>query len=98
MPPQDEFAGDASSNLTGRADVDLETFLGNLERHLENVKLADLDPATRLQDLPEWTSLQALVVAASFDWDYGVIISDKEFRDAQSVLGLYNAVVRKMRR
>jgi acyl carrier protein len=97
MASQDELADDNGSKPAGRPTLDLETFLLNLERHFENVQLTNVEPSTRLQDLPQWTSLQALVVAASFDCDYGIIISDREFRDARSILDLYRAVVQKMR-
>jgi acyl carrier protein len=70
-----------------------ETFVSNLERHLG----IELTVGTRLQDLPEWTSLQALIVAASFNWDYGVTISADEFRRADSVVDLYGIVNNMMR-
>lgn len=75
---------------------DVQTFIRNLEAHLDNAVPVQLDPETRIRDLPEWTSLQALLVVASFEWDYGVTISADEFAGAERVRDLFDLVVRRM--
>jgi acyl carrier protein len=77
--------------------IEVQNFIENLERHLTNVAPGRLQSETRLRDLPEWDSLQALVVAASFDWDYGVTISADEFAGTQTIRDLHALVTQKVR-
>jgi acyl carrier protein len=76
--------------------IDVESFISNLERHLDLPAPSGLQSGTRPRDLPEWTSLQALILVASFDWDYGVTISADEFGQAESIADLYALVTGKM--
>lgn len=76
--------------------IELPNFISNLERHLTNVVPGHLQTATSLRDLPEWDSLQALVVVASFEWDYGITISGDEFAETQTIQDLHALVVQKM--
>ena len=75
--------------------IEVQDFIENLERHLTSIAPRRLQSETRLRDLPEWDSLQALVVVASFDWDYGVTISSDEFAGAQTVQELHTLVRQK---
>jgi acyl carrier protein len=74
---------------------DIETFVRNLEAHLDDPVPVRLDPETRFRDLPEWTSLRALIVVASIDWDYGVTISADEFAQAEKIRDLFDLVARR---
>jgi acyl carrier protein len=76
--------------------IEMEEFIENLERQLTNVAPGQLHSETRLRDLPEWDSLQALVIVASFDADYGVTISADEFAGARTVRDLHTLVTQKL--
>jgi acyl carrier protein len=76
--------------------IEIGNFISNLERHLTQVAPRRLETETRLRDLPEWDSLQALIVVASVDWDYGVTISGDEFAGTQTIRDLHALVVQKM--
>jgi acyl carrier protein len=82
-----------------RADViDDQTFIRNLERHLDKPVAEGLASDSRLKDLPDWDSLKALLVVASLDWDYGVTISADEYAGAETIRDLYALVSQKIRR
>ena len=76
--------------------IEVANFIANLERHLPNLGHGQLGAETRLRDLPEWDSLQALVVVASLDWDYGVTISGDEFAGTQTISDLHALVAQKL--
>jgi acyl carrier protein len=76
--------------------IEVQHFIENLERHLTSVAPGRLQSDTCLRDLPEWDSLQALVVVASFDWDYGVTISADEFAGTRSIRDLHDLVTKKL--
>jgi acyl carrier protein len=76
-----------------RNPLQLQTFIHNFERNLANAGVRGLNGGTRFRDLPDWTSLQALVVVASFAADYGVSLSDIEFQSADTLQDLYQVVM-----
>jgi len=72
------------------------TFARNIERCLQNPVPGGLDVKARLRDLPGWTSLQALIIVSGFESDYGITVSQDEFREANTVQDLHGVVVRRM--
>jgi acyl carrier protein len=48
---------------------------------------------TRFRELEEWSSMQALIVIAAIDENYGVTIPEKDFRSASTVQELYELVI-----
>ena len=78
--------------------IEVQTFIQNLEHHLTNIEPGRLESDTCLRELPEWDSLQALVLVASFDWDYGVTISGDEFAATRTIGDLHALVTQKLQR
>lgn len=76
-----------------RDPVDLATFIRNLEREFDGGIPGGLHPAHRLHNLSDWSSLQALMVVAGFERDYGVTISAADLDRAETVADLYHIVV-----
>ncbi|MGZ8504051.1 MAG: hypothetical protein ACXWV5_06275 [Flavitalea sp.] len=74
----------------------IELFIQNFENQFQNPFEESVHPATSFRDLKEWTSLQALIIISSFDWDYEVIISAEELRKANTIDDLYHLVVNKI--
>jgi acyl carrier protein len=75
---------------------DFNTFARNLERQFNDPIPGGLQPTTLFRNLLEWTSMQALVVISSFDWDYGVIFSSEDLRKARTIGDLYELVTQKI--
>ena len=49
---------------------------------------------TLFRELEEWSSMQALIVIAAIDEHYGVTITEKDFRAAQTVADLYTLTLK----
>lgn len=73
-----------------------ELFTSNLEQQFQKPIPGGLTADTRFRDLEEWTSLQALIVISSFNWDYGITISAEELRKAVTIDDLYSLVTQKI--
>ena len=76
--------------------VDIGTFLRNIEQEFDGRLAGGLRPETRFHDLGDWTSLQALIVVAGFERDYGVTISADDLGRAETLQDLYGLVVRRI--
>jgi acyl carrier protein len=76
--------------------IDIEAFIRGIERQLDAPIPGGLAAATRFRELADWTSLQALTVVASFEWDYGVNLSAAEFGRVETIGELYDMVIARM--
>jgi acyl carrier protein len=76
--------------------LDVRTFARNVASYLEDPLDGEVDLAMRIEDLPSWTSLQALMVVIGFERDYGVTVSQEEFNKAHTVQDLYRIVAQKI--
>lgn len=54
---------------------------------------APMQLETPFRDLEEWSSMQALIVIATVDEQFGVTLPEKEFRKARTVGDLYRITV-----
>ena len=66
-----------------KAEDFLKTFSENFDQ-----SSSVIDLSTSFRDLEEWSSMQALIVIAAIDEHYGVTITEKDFRAAQTVADL----------
>lgn len=73
-------------------NIQQQQFLENLRKQFEGEDPGDIQLETRFRELGTWTSMQALIVLASFDWDYGVMLDADEMRKAQTIQELYEMV------
>lgn len=50
---------------------------------------------TVFRELEEWSSMQALIVIAAIDENFGVTIPERDFREAKTVEDLYKLTKRE---
>ncbi len=77
-------------------ELQLDTFIEKLEEQFEELEKGTLKADTEFRQLEEWTSMQALIIIASFDWEYGVTITADELKGATTVIDLFNIVQHKV--
>lgn len=75
--------------------LDPSMFLEKFESHFEEIEAGSVGLETEFRQLAEWTSMQSLVVIASFDWEYQVMVSAEELKNAKTVGDLYRLVKEK---
>jgi acyl carrier protein len=76
--------------------IDIGTFLRNVEREFDSPIPGGLQPEMCFRDLADWTSLQALIVVAGFERDYGVTISAEDLSRAETLQDLYGVVLERI--
>jgi acyl carrier protein len=77
-------------------NLTFDRFVELLEAQFEALPPNSLQSDTAFRELEEWTSMQSLIVIASFDWDHGVTVSADELRAATTIQDLYHLVVSKL--
>jgi acyl carrier protein len=76
--------------------IDPDIFIANFEAQFQELQPAEVTMDTEFRQLAEWSSMQSLIVIASFDWEYGVTLSAEELMAAQTVADLYAIVAAKV--
>lgn len=80
-----------------QGDIDVATFVAKFEAQFQEIAPGTVSLETHFRQLAEWSSMQSLVVIASFDWEYGVTLSAEELASAQTVGDLHALVAAKAR-
>jgi len=75
--------------------MDVNELISKLQQEFEDVPAGTLKPETKLSDIPDWSSMHALIIIALADIEYGVTIKGEELRKAQSIQELYNMIITK---
>ena len=74
----------------------IEEFITNFTAQFPNPVDEAVHADTQFRDLKDWTSLQALIIVSSFDWDYGVVMDADELRKAVTMRDLYEIITQKL--
>jgi acyl carrier protein len=75
--------------------ADIGNFIDNIESQFDYPVPEGLHPETLFRNVSNWDSLQSLIVIAGVQEEYGVTITDDEFRATQTLQELYDLVIRK---
>ena len=70
--------------------MNLEQFIKKLEEELEDIEIGILKPQTKFRELEQWDSMSALIIISLSDKYFGKRIILEEFKEAHTVLELYN--------
>jgi acyl carrier protein len=82
----------------GETKPTVELFIKNFVAQLPQPVSDKITADTHFRELKDWTSLQALIIVSSFDWDYGVIIESEELRNAVTLQDLFEIITQKLLR
>lgn len=67
----------------------IEQFIESFINAVDFQEAIEINPETRLQDLPEWDSLAALGVIVMFDVDFGKAITGEALKQSRTIADLY---------
>jgi acyl carrier protein len=68
----------------------LDIFTQKLEQEFEDLEPGTLKPETNMRQLPQWSSMHALIIMALLDTEYNVKLSGDDLRNSNTVLDVYN--------
>lgn len=76
--------------------IDAAVFIAKFEAQFQELTPGEVTLETDFRQLAEWSSMQSLIVIASFDWEYGVTLSAEELMAAHTVADLFAIVSSKV--
>jgi len=75
--------------------MNLNTFIENFIEAVEIEDVSTIEPTTVFRDIEEWDSLAALSTIAMADEEYGVTITNKDLKEAETIERLWQLIERK---
>ncbi len=73
----------------------IQEFIDNVTDQFPSLS-EELLPETRFREMPEWSSLEALLIITMVDEEYGIVLPPDEMRKTQTIQELYDLVVSKL--
>lgn len=77
--------------------MNIESFITNLEEAIDDFEPESLTPDTRFRELPEWSSVNALLMLAMIFNCYQVSVNGTELAECHTVQDLYDRVDQRLK-
>ncbi len=71
---------------------DITVFIQKIESEIDGLTPGVLQADTRFRELPEWSSMHALIIIALAETEYDVSISGEDLRGCKTIQDIYNVV------
>ncbi len=76
--------------------IDVHEFISLLEKEFDDLSPGTLTPNTNYRDIPNWSSMHALIIIAFADAHFNVELTATELKNTQTIQDLYNVIQSKM--
>lgn len=76
--------------------IDVSEFTQLLEEEFEDMEPGTLQPTTNYRDIPDFSSMYALIIIAFIDNQFDVLLEGKDLKEAQTIQDLYTIVKNKL--
>ncbi|MCX7729241.1 MAG: acyl carrier protein [Bacteroidia bacterium] len=74
----------------------IQEFTQLLEKEFEDLTPGTLTPQTNYRDIPNWSSMHALIIIAFVDANFGVELTASDLRSTQTIEDLYTIIQSKL--
>lgn len=72
--------------------MQLQEFVARFAQEFAEVEPGKITSETVFRDLDEWSSMQALIIIAMIDEEFGVTLSAEDMRNSKTVGDIYTIV------
>jgi acyl carrier protein len=76
--------------------MNIDEFIQLLEKEFEDLPAGTLKPSTNYRDIPNWSSMHALIIIAFVDANFGVELTASDLRSTSTIQDLYNTIQSKL--
>ena len=70
----------------------ISTFITRIEAEIEGIAPGSLKADTNYRQIPEWSSMYALILIALAETEYNVTVTGEDLRQCNTVEDLYNLI------
>ncbi len=74
----------------------LEIFTSKVEREIDGIVPGSLKGDTNYRDIPEWSSMHALIIIALAETEYDVTLTGEDMRKCQTVGDIYAIITSRI--
>lgn len=71
---------------------DISGFIKKIEAEIEELQAGVMQAETNYRDIPEWSSMHALILIALSETEYNVSLSGEDLRKCNTVQDLYDLI------
>ncbi len=75
--------------------ISIEEFTQLLEKEFEDIPPGTLTPQTNYRDIPNWSSMHALIIIAFVDANFNVELTANDLKNTQTIKDLYDIILSK---
>ncbi|MEO6883135.1 MAG: acyl carrier protein [Bacteroidia bacterium] len=75
--------------------MNINDFITQIENEIEEITPGSLKSETVFRNLPEWSSMHALIIIALIDIEYDVTITGEDLRKSTTISDLFQIVKSK---
>jgi len=72
--------------------MSIEEFILKIEAEIEELPKGRLQPETNYRQIPEWSSMHALILIALAETEYNVTLTGEDLRSCQTVGDLFQVI------
>lgn len=76
--------------------ISVKEFTRLIEKEFEDIEPSSLSPETNYRDIPDFSSMHALIIIALIDNEFDVLLSGQDLKSTQTINDLYNLVKDKL--
>ena len=74
---------------------DINAFIGKLEVEFDEIEKGRLIPSLGYKDMEGWSSMKALILIATIDSEYGILLNGEDISKASTLQDIYDIVKSK---
>lgn len=74
----------------------VQELIAKIEHEIEELPQGALQPDTHFRQLPEWSSMHALIIIALAETEYNVTLSGNDLRSCATVSDLHRIIESRM--
>lgn len=75
--------------------MSIEEFKTQLIAEFDNVNPESITPSTTFKEIPNWSSMYALIIIAFVDFHFNITLNGEDLKSAETIQELYDLVKRK---
>jgi acyl carrier protein len=74
----------------------VQELIAKIEHEIEELPQGALQPDTNFRQLPEWSSMHALIIIALAETEYNVTLSGNDLRSCTTIADLHRIIESRM--